>query len=66
MITNLKGAKALERMAEAKERLAASEKQIYASFLDSLKRGKKSSDADRKPTVPTSKASNRQAETRKK
>lgn len=66
MITNLKGAKALERMAEAKERLAASEKQIYASFLDSLKRGKKSGGADKKPTVPVSSASNHQAENRKK
>jgi len=57
MITNLKGVKALERMAEAKEQLAASEKQMYASFLESLKGNGKPTASGKKSPGPSAKTS---------
>lgn len=52
MITNRRGAKALEKIAQAQVRLAEAEEKMYALFLDLLAREDAKDQKDGKPPRP--------------
>ena len=56
MITNRRGAKALEKIADAEERIARAEEKIFRALSDELKLPKRSAGSTGEPPILSGKA----------